>query len=168
MPHPPRAAYTKHAAYTDGPQAPMVVVLHSTESDGKGVAYVKGIGDFLDREQLSVHVCVAADGTIGRYASATEKCRHAPPNTGKVGIEQAGFAAWPMRKWLARPLELHATAKLVAWYSRSHGIPIAHSTTHGVCRHVDLPEGGHHDPGAGYPFRLVLRMARLYRKTLYR
>jgi len=146
----------------------MVVVLHSTESDGKGRAYVKAIGDYLDRAGLSVHACVAADGAIGRYASATDRCRHAPPNTGKVGIEQAGFASFTRSKWLRRTRQLHATAKLIAWYSYSHGIPIRYSTTHGVCQHKDLPEGGHSDCGAGFPFRWVLRVARVYRHTLYR
>lgn len=145
----------------------MVVVLHSTESDGSGKRFIESIFDYLDSKQLSVHACVAKDGAIGYAADANVKCRHAPPNTGKVGIEQAGFAVFSREKWLKRDHQLHATAKLIAWYSYRWNIPILHSTRHGVCRHLDLPAGGHHDPGVGYPFDYVLDLARAFRKHVY-
>lgn len=160
--------YRKYSPFTDGHQVPKVVVLHSTESDGKGVYYVKAIGAFLEGKKLSVHYCVAADGAIGQYASPNDKCRHAPPNTGKVGIEQAGFARFTKKKWLSRSYQLLRVARLLAQLNRDYGIPLEFSTTHGVCQHKDLPEGGHHDCGPGYPFYFVLRTARLLRKTSFR
>lgn len=166
-PHRPTAAVIHHAQHTDGPQHPMVIVLHDCESDGSGPAYLNGIFGFLDREGLSVHACIAKDGATGYAADANVKCRHAPPNTGKVGIEQAGFASFTREQWLARPHQLHATAQLVAWYSYRWNIPITHNTTHGVCMHVDLPEGGHHDPGHGYPFAYVLDLAKTIRHHTY-
>ena len=58
--------------------------------------------------------------------------------------------------------QLRNTAAWIAHWSRKHGIPIRHSTEHGVCQHKDLGAagGGHSDCGPNYRFKKVLSMAK--------
>lgn len=160
----PSGVENYRAAPLDGQQIPRVIVLHTAESDGSGKKYLHGLFQYVDRERLRVHSATAKDGAIGYMMDAQYKGRGAPPNTGKIHIEQAGKAAYSRADWLKRDKQLRATARLTAWYSYRWGIPLTHSTTSGVCQHSDLPEGGHHDCGPGYPFSYVIDLAKAYRK----
>lgn len=163
----PHAVEVYKARPLDGTHTPRVIVLHTTESDGDGKKYLHGLFAFVDREQLRVHSCTTRDGAIGYMLDAQYKGRGAPPNTGKIHIEQGGRAAFTRAQWMKRDKQLHATARLIAWYSYRWNIPITHSTTYGVCQHSDLPQGGHHDCGAGYPYGYVLQLARVIRDHTY-
>ena len=150
-----------------GGNHPMVIVLHTVEADGMKL-FPRWLKTILDIQQLSVHAGVSRFGKRSFMLNGNTVGRHAPPNHGKIGIEQEGYARFSRKKWLLRGVQLHSTALLIAWYSYRWGIPIVHSTAHGVCQHKDLPAGGHSDCGFGYPERLVLAWARTYRKTVYR
>ena len=86
-------------------------------------------------------------------------------------IEQCGWARWSRAEWLARPKLLDATARWLADRSKARGIPLVKLTPAevaqrkpGVLGHNDYSvgtgDGTHWDPGPGYPWDVVLNMAR--------
>lgn len=143
---------------------PTLIVLHSTEGKNvTGLSDLRALGDWFGstKSQVSAHVATDAEGHSARYVADANKAWHvAADNSIALGIEQVGSASqnyWPTA-------QLKATAKWVAHWSRLYGIPIAHDTRRGVCRHSDLgvAGGGHDDPGPAYPLDRVLRYARWY------
>lgn len=153
-----------------------LIVLHSTEGKNypKSTADLKGLGAWFSNPaaQVSCHVATDGDGQSARYVADEDKAWHcAGYNSASLGIEQVGFAADSRTAWLARRPQLRETARWIASWSRTHKIPIRKGavsngvvTRSGVLRHSDLGPmgGGHHDPGSGYPFGLVLLTARYY------
>lgn len=152
-----------------------VIVLHTTEShDRPGVDDIKGILKYLESVGLGVQFVVDGDGNVGQGAKVRHIVYHARgANTHGIGIEQIGTAAWKTKRWLWDPTptgrkqrkQLARVAHLLAWLSQREGIPLVHSTVHGVARHSDFPAGGHSDPGAGYPLGYVLKRARKMKRT---
>lgn len=141
-----------------------LIVLHDTEGANiRGVSDLVGLGDWFDNPgaQASSHIAVDAEGNTGRYVPDDRKAWHSASfNSMSLGIEQVGFASqkdWP-------EAQLRKVAKWIAYWHKEYGIPIRHSTSHGVCRHSDLgvAGGGHHDPGPAYDLGRVLKMAREY------
>jgi N-acetyl-anhydromuramyl-L-alanine amidase AmpD len=86
-------------------------------------------------------------------------------NSTHIGIEQIGFASFSLKTWYLRRRQLKKVAKLIAWISVKHGIPIVRSTGHGISLHSDWEAGGHHDPGKNYPVGRVLKWAEAYKKN---
>lgn len=152
-----------------GVHDPVRIVLHSTEShDRPGNADIEGVLRFLENtpDKLGIHFVVDAEGRVGQGVPITSIAYHCKGlNTGSVGIEMIGFARFSVRRWYARRAQLKKVAKLIAFLSITYGIPITRSTVAGVCLHKDVPAGGHHDPGTGFPTRRVLRWARQIRKA---
>jgi N-acetyl-anhydromuramyl-L-alanine amidase AmpD len=151
---------------------PILIVLHDTEGGNvKGVADLKGLGTFFDNPavQASSHVATDAEGNSARFVADELKAWHcAFFNSVSLGIEQIGFATqfgWP-------GAQQQETARWIARWAQAYSIPIRQGRVSldgriiqsGVARHSDLGNlgGGHHDPGAGYPFADVLRLARGY------
>lgn len=139
-----------------------LIVVHDTEGANlPGITDLRNLGTWFDNPaaDASAHVGVDADGNAARYVEDTRKAWHAAAfNSRALGIEQIGRAAqktWPER-------QLRVTAQYIAHWSQKHGIPITHSTVHGVCQHRDLGAGGggHHDCGPHYPLDRVLEIAR--------
>lgn len=134
-----------------------IIVLHSSEMPG-GSGYLNNLYTTLDQQGLSVQIGVNTDGSCARYFSDLEIAYDVTAyNDQALGIEQAGYAAqssWPHA-------QTETTAKWVAYWANKYGIPIVHSTTHGICTHKDLGAagGGHVDPGPAYPFNEVLKEA---------
>lgn len=166
--------YANQSPYTDGDHIPKVAVLHTWQRNGppsengtnKALVWLDNV---LRSEKLSVHFATDKKGRIGQYLRPTQIGRHVfEENTGKVGIEQEGYAEYTKRNWLGRGKQLHSTARILAVLNRDYGIPLVHSTTHGVCQHKDLPKQTHTDCGPGYPEGLVRGLARQYRKFYYR
>lgn len=153
-------------------EKPVLIVLHDTEGGNvKGVADLKGLGDFFDNPavQASSHVATDADGLSARFVDDDTKAWHvAFYNPVSLGIEQIGFAvqgAWPVA-------QVQETARWIARWADDHGIPIRRGkvsldgrvTRTGVVTHSELGNlgGGHHDPGNNYPVAEALRLARGY------
>jgi len=100
------------------------------------------------------------------YGSWTQ-CQY---NSVSVSMEQSGYASWSRDYWLTnRSNQLHNVADWIAEESRKLGIPIkrlsaseAQGGSWGICSHSDLgPQGcGHGDPGAGWPWDVVLDWAK--------
>lgn len=149
-----------------GYQAPARIVLHSTEGDVDGLSYLWAIGKYWAPRGYGCQIAVAKDGSTARYVDDDEIgwCV-AGYNTGSLSIEQVGFARFTRAQWLARPAQLLKVAKWIAYWSKKYDIPIVRSVTRGVLTHAEATKykqvtGGHTDPGAGYPFDYVLRLAR--------
>ncbi len=166
----PRIAFHAPPGLAHGPMGtPVRVILHDTEShDEKGINDIAGIVSFWMRgpDKLGAHFIVDAEGNIGQQAEPDELMFHCGgANTGSVGIEQVGFAAFTKKTWESRPDQLMKVAKLLAWLSVEYHIPLRHSTVHGVSTHADQskihPESmGHTDPGANYPLDEVIALAK--------
>jgi N-acetyl-anhydromuramyl-L-alanine amidase AmpD len=153
---------------------PKIVVLHTTEShDHAGLKDIDGVAAFLDRHpsDLAVHLIVDKDGNSAAFLESTSGGHLAPvkfyhaggANSTSIGIEQIGFAGTLRAGWWLRPKQLVKVARWLAYCHVWFDIPLVHSTEHGICRHVDVSgPGGHWDPGPGYPFGFVLKLARTY------
>lgn len=152
---------------------PRLIVIHDTEGANiKGIADLRGLGDFFDRSavQASSHVATDAEGQSARYVRDTDKAWHcAGYNSVSLGIEQIGFAS--QTKWPAAQID--ETARWVAHWSRHYKIPIRRGRVafgrvlrSGVVTHAQLGAigGGHHDPGKHYPFKHMLKRAKHFKK----
>lgn len=158
------------------------IVLHDTEGhDLPGTLDLKGIGAIFDNSamQRSAHVCVDGEGNTARYVPDERKAWHCVSyNSQTLGIEQIGFATFITSIWNRnKRRQLKKVAKWIAWWSQAHSIPIRKGqvadgvvTVSGVVTHgmLGAAGGGHTDPGRGYPFATVLRMARWYKKHGWR
>jgi N-acetyl-anhydromuramyl-L-alanine amidase AmpD len=151
---------------------PILIVLHSTEGANlKGIADLKGLGDWFDNPaaQASSHVATDAEGNSARYVDDSVKAWSCVfYNSVSLNIEQVGRAAqtsWP-------DAQLQETARWVGRWADLYGIPIRQGKVSldgrvlesGVVQHSDLGNlgGAHHDCGDGYPFDEVLRLGRGY------
>lgn len=143
---------------------PAVIVLHSTESTNRpGTGDLAAVVGWFNNpaSQASSHVIVDNEGNAAQCVPDERKAWHVSSyNSLALGIEQIGQASQSGTSWT--PQQIKKTAQYIAYWSKKYGIPITHSTKRGVCMHSDLGAagGGHHDPGANYPFALVLQMAR--------
>lgn len=134
-----------------------LIVLHDSEI-ANGPSDLRTLHDALESQGLSVHAGNDGKGNCVRFVDDKYECFHVEAyNPQSLGLEQIGFAtqtSWPNA-------QTDNAAQWIAYWAEKFGIPIIHSITHGVCRHMDLGEsgGGHHDPGPGYPFNEVLKRA---------
>jgi hypothetical protein len=87
-------------------------------------------------------------------------------NSTHIGIEQVGFARWRLKDWLwagkKKRKQLQAVAELIAYICDQEGIPIKRGVEHGISMHSEHPEGGHTDPGKGYPIAYVVKQAKAH------
>jgi len=108
------------------------------------------------------HVCES----VTRSKAAWTQCNY---NSVSVSIEQCAYASWSRDTWLNTKSDLlRNTAQWIAEESAALGIPIvklsasqAQGGSKGICGHSDLGSYGcgHSDPGAGYPWDIVLQWA---------
>lgn len=134
-----------------------IIVLHDSEIE-PGPTALNTLHDVLAGQHLSIHIGINNNGQSARMVSDLVVAEHvAAYNQQALGIEQIGFSTY--QNWPKAQTEM--AAKWIAYWADKYGIPIAHSTTHGICTHKDLGEagGGHVDPGPGYPFTEVLKEA---------
>lgn len=161
--------------FSVGTAAPARATLHDTEShDWAGIQDIMGVIGYwkthpYDSGSLNgAHYIDDRDGFIAQIGTPRDILQHTGgANTGNIGIEQIGYARFGRALWLARPAQLAATAKILAYLHVKWEISLDVSTEHGVSTHamqsrIHTESGGHTDPGVGYPFRTVRRMARTY------
>lgn len=163
MSKPPRPVIaTTYTCTTHGNHVPVRIVIHDTEcGDLGGVAEIKGIAEYWQRQGagLGAHFIIDGDGNIGQGAHPRQITWAVQGhNTGSVHIELVGYARWSKLRWLKRSKQIKQTVRLVAYLSGRYDIPLVHHTGKGLCMHRDF-HGTHTDPGAGFPFPLVLRWA---------
>jgi N-acetyl-anhydromuramyl-L-alanine amidase AmpD len=141
---------------------PRLMVLHTTEGDNHpGIRDLEGLAGWFDNPdaQASSHVGIDAEGNCVRMVPDTEKAwTQGNHNPFCLSIEQVGHASFTRRFWMLRYRRGHnRVAKQLGEWSIKYDIPLEHSTSHGVCEHVDISgPGGHTDCGPGYPLQYVL------------
>ena len=150
----------RYKVATHGTQAPKRIILHSWESLGT----IEGVAGFWKRQGrgLGSQFMIESNGRIGQGATSDKLCYHtAGANQGSIGIELEGYARYTRRQWMRwNRRQLDELAHLLAYLSYRWGIPLERSTVRGVSLHADHPQGGHWDPGKGFPIRYVMRRAR--------
>jgi len=146
-----------------GSQKPVRIILHTAESDGDPGAlpgFWRGQG-----KGYGSQAGIGQDGTIARYANDTDLTYHTGgANAGSLGIEIMGQASWAREDWLRRPQQLEAVARLIAYWSATHRIPLELNPNRGITTHAEQSKRhasseGHWDPGPGFPLDLVLARA---------
>jgi N-acetyl-anhydromuramyl-L-alanine amidase AmpD len=164
---------------------PKLIVLHVTTDansdsppvvrDQPGLKDLKQLGAWFDNPQSAVssHVANDRDGNDAQYVRDRRKAwTQVAFNSVSLSIEQIATTGFSRRKWLdKRKPQLKNTAKWIAHWHRKWNIPIRRAevsgstvTKSGVATHKQLGQagGGHSDPGPGYPFGHVLKLARSF------
>lgn len=176
-----------------GSHAKIGIVMHETVSGQiiRSMADIKSVSGFLDREGYGIHGITDNDGHIAwarghgqaifYHASSFGSAHHGVANTNFMGIEQISDipAKHKTREarlaaWLDMPVELDASAKLIAAAARAHGFPIVDNpgdtTKVGITTHYEVSTfngvaGGHSDCwpshlGGYFPKRLLIARAK--------
>lgn len=156
------------------------IIVHTTETpDRKGPNDLVALWELFSKVRRSSHVADDAEGNSIRLVNDSRVAYHATYwNISSVGIEQVGYAAFSRKQWLARPKQLEATARWIAHWARLYRIPIqpcrlstlgynrntrvvqGRILKRGVCSHGQVDPRNRTDPGAGYPWDVVMARAR--------
>lgn len=185
--HKPPIAVQDPRPWEHGDHTPVRIVLHDTEShDTAGLSDIAGIFEFWHTQKLSdgslaqygAHFVVDGDGNVGEGGRPDKIQWHVGGlNTGSIGIEQIGFASFTRMLWKRkRRQQLYAVARLCAWAHGEYGIPLKVPknpqspgiTTHARVGAAGIDTSGHTDPGAGYPLRFMVGLAKMMQKIGYR
>lgn len=153
------------------------IVVHTMEAPEKGDTaestaryFAAGSGG----RQASAHYCVD-NNSIVQCVKETDIAFHAPPNTGSIGIEHAGYARQTPADW-ADPYSLAMldySARLAADLCLAYHLPIVKRSPadlkagkQGLCGHVDVSYAfglsTHTDPGPAFPWAMYLDLVRHY------
>lgn len=174
--------------WTHGSMRPVRIVLHDTEShDTAGISDISGIFSFWHTQKnptgpglakYGAHFVVDGDGNVGEGGQPDQIQYHVGNlNTGSIGIEQIGFASFTRLLWKRkRRKQLYAVARLCAWAHGEYGIPLkvpANPQSPGITTHArvgaaGIDPSGHTDPGAGYPLKFMVTLAKMMQKIGYR
>ena len=157
------------------PNTPMRVnplVEHGRRAETKGVVIhtIEGTDEgaeawFRNRaaQGVGAHVIIGQerDRTI-QTTDLDNICWHARgANSTHIGIEHEGFARYSRLQWLSKVNRklLRASANRTAWICWHYklGRP---TRGRNVFAHADFPEGGHTDPGKGWPWWFYIYLAR--------
>lgn len=169
----PRIQYDgRRLVRVHGPHHPERIILHDTEShDEAGTKDLEGVARFwcAQGKGYGAHVGVDAEGNSARYVDDEMIAWHCGGrNTASLGLEMIGFARLTRRDWFKRPAQLHKTARWLAYWSKHWGIPLRIDTNLGVSTHAQqsavFGTTSHTDPGEGFPLRMVVWLARRYRR----
>lgn len=181
--HKPPIAVQDPRPWTHGSHTPVRIVLHDTEShDTAGLSDISGIFSFWHTQknqdgslaQYGAHFVVDSVGNVGEGGDPLAIQWHVGNlNTGSIGIEQIGFASFSRLIWKRdRRKQLYAVARLCAWAHGEYGIPLKVRdnpqlpgiTTHARVSAAGIDPSGHSDPGAGYPLRFVVTLAKMMQR----
>ena len=159
-------------ARVNGSNAHRGIVLHSTEGhDRPGVSDIRGVNSYLRGKGYGIHIVVDGEGNQlkgANWSALVYHCKGA--NSTHVGIEMIGFARWTTKDWIWGPnktkrKQLEAVAECLAYLCDHLDIPIKLDKHHGICTHAMWPEGGHWDPGKGFPLKYVMKRAKAIRAS---
>lgn len=171
MPYPPRypgaASFVEAAHYSRSPGSNGTVtriVVHDMEMPEKGTTAETCARYFATTTRdASAHYCIDSDSVV-QCVDHQFRAYHAPPNTGSIGLEHAGFASQSRAQWLDPfgVAMIEQSARLAAWLCREFELPprwlsIAQlrGGERGICTHYDVSrafgQSSHTDPGPGFP-----------------
>lgn len=155
------------------PRDVRAIVLHSAEcaESNNAAEALASWSASPEHPKASWHFAVDADSTT-QSVELDDIAWHAGQVNGwTIGIEQAGRASQTREQWLdpySRKM-LCRVAELIAVLAGAYDIPIERMdprdpNAKGIFTHADVTRafavrGGHTDPGHGYPFADVLKMA---------
>lgn len=140
------------------------VVIHTIEGSAAGaIAWFSNPA----ADGLGAHIVIGYHPPRAvQLTDLDNECWHATgANSAYIGIEHEGAAADSAAQWIRRRSQRKMSANRTAWicYHYKLGEPRKGSNVFG---HVDFPEGGHHDPGKGWPWKLYMMAARRAYKNL--
>ena len=166
-----------HAVHSSGTRALSAVhliVLHDMEVTAYSTA-AEAVGRYFEMQASGGSTNYGIDNnSIQQYLGLEVIPWGAPyANTQGVHIEQMGVATWSGSEWRQKAQgTLSRTAWLIAHLNKVLGIPVrklsdaqVRANVKGVTTHAQCTRvfgGSHTDPGPGYPFDIVLGMARGY------
>ena len=138
------------------------IVIHTTENTAGTPA--ENVANYqITSQSGSYHVLVDTTGKRLRENDDSWITWSTGNNAGNVQGVNLSFvaqAAWTRAQWLAQEKMLRAGATVVAYWSKTHNIPVTKVTTgRGVCGHGDLRAFGgtdHTDPGPNFPWDVFL------------
>lgn len=160
----------------------LACAIHSTESHPRpGDGDLSAIWNWFNNpaSQASSHYVIDDDGNSWQMVGDFDKAwTIGVANSWTLNYELIGHAADSNRKWRQRMPQLKKLAQHLAHAHLRHGVPLRKGKVGnqggacvcvkaGVIRHSDVTAAGfgsHTDPGSGFPFWLVLRLARWYAK----
>ena len=112
---------------------------------------------------------IGQDAGYATYVNYGDTSWCAPPlNQEGEHLEICGFAKWTRAEWISRKALLEAVAHWIAWRCTVRRIPIRYVAsprvgTSGVTGHINVNnvfhKSDHHDPGAGFPWDVVIARA---------
>ena len=142
------------------------VVIHTIEGTDEGAE-----AWFANRQAggIGAHVIIGQEPqrTI-QVADLAQVCWHAVgANHTHIGFEHEGFASTSKAGWLSKANRhmLRASANRTAWVCWHYELGTPKKGVN-VFAHADFPEGGHHDPGSGWPWTFYLYLCRRAYKRL--
>jgi N-acetyl-anhydromuramyl-L-alanine amidase AmpD len=178
MRYPGNSSFIKAKNYTHvaGANLPVTrIVIHDMEWPEKSDT-AEGCANMFatTTRKASVHYCVDNNSVV-QDLDLDYIAWHAPPNTGSVGIEHAGYANQTRTQWLDPygKSMLEISAKLTAWLCAYLDIPARWLTVaqlragyKGLCTHADVSnawhETDHTDPGPNFPKDYYLARVKAY------
>lgn len=169
----PRIQYDgRDLVESHGYHRPIRVVIHDTEShDTAGIKDLQGIAEFWRRQGkgYGAHIGIDADGNSALYVDADEIAWHTGGrNTASLGAELIGFARFTRLRWFGRPAQLHKLARWLAYWNKKWGVPLEIHVERGISTHKMQSDAfhtsTHQDPGEGFPLRMIVWLAKRYRK----
>ena len=175
----PRIQYDGRALVAShGAHQPVRAIIHDTEShDWAGIRDLKGIALFWHQQknlrgkpaELGAQVGIDETGNSARYVDDLEVAwAVGGRNTGSLHIELIGFAAFTRDMWFRRPRQLHKCARWLAYWNKKFGVPLTIDVEHGVSTHAMQSDAfhtsTHQDPGKGFPLKMVVWLAKRYRR----
>lgn len=147
-----------------------VIVQHTTESEGGNTNV---IGYLEQTRNGSYQTMVDFDGEEVRMVPDDRQAWAAMNAGNRIGLHVCamGRAAFTRDRWLSETRLLERTAMRYAEWSRLYGIPLiklnptdVRAGKRGVCGHADISaafrESDHTDPGANFPFDVVISRAK--------
>jgi N-acetyl-anhydromuramyl-L-alanine amidase AmpD len=143
------------------------IVVHDMEADN--IDAVQHYFETTSPDAVGAHIGIGANGDVRQWADLDALVYHAKgDNTSGIGIELAGYAKQSRAKWISRRRQRVALAKALARLCHRYnlGIP-THTGKANIKGHVDIPAGGHTDPGPNFPWDAVMKLARKYYREWY-
>ena len=169
-----------------------IIVLHETVSpDYAGWKDVISISQYLDNKDYGIHGITDKEGHIAwAYGKGSCVFYHTASGLGLINsrgigiemisnimlIEKDNTNRWEW--WWKRNAQIDATAKLIAWVSKVHKIPLVYTDGHqpGITTHWQITDtfdvvGGHVDcwprhKGGYFPVLRIIERARYFRSRV--
>lgn len=167
----------RRAKHDSGPRSAGLIrhiIVHSTE--GGTAASVAAF--FATTAQASTHLVIDDRGCYRCVPDLVIPWGAPGVNRSGLHIEHCGYARWTRAEWLQHRPTLERSAAKVASWSWTYRIPRRWVTpaqlragVSGFATHRDAsiafpPNGGHHDPGPGFPKDLYLALVERYWREL--